>query len=165
MWAQRQGLRPHQQAMLMRLREGEVSITGSIQGSEYSRVSRAEKENIPTSEDTDRTLFRMILHTQRAHSLTCTSTHQHHQVRGGPVPVDGADAGNTVHVTHPLQQQPVSDLPGKQGGVAVFQVEDRLHNRWGGNFRLWAPNHSWSDAPCLVVPEFTILVRLWRTDF
>lgn len=122
----------------MRLHEAEVSLTEGIRRSECSRMSRAEKENIPSSADSGRTLFRMILQTQRAHSLThaSTITHQHHQVRGGPVPVDGADAGHTVPVTHPLQQQPVLDLPGEQGGVAVFQVEDRSHNRWGGNFGL-----------------------------
>lgn len=74
------------------------------------------------------------------------------------VPVDGADAGHAVVVTHSLQQQPVSDLPGEHGGVGVFQMQDSLYNSGSGHFGLRASNHSWYDASCLIVPEFTVLI-------
>lgn len=74
------------------------------------------------------------------------------------VPVDGADAGHTFTVTHSLQQQPVSDLPSEHGGVGVFQMQDHLHNSGRGHFGLGASNHSRSDASCLIVPGFTILI-------
>lgn len=76
------------------------------------------------------------------------------------VPVDGADAGHTVLVTHLLQQQPVSDLPGKHGGVVVFQLEDLLHNLGSGHFGLRAPDQSGSDASCLIVPEQTMSISI-----
>lgn len=73
------------------------------------------------------------------------------------VPIDGADAGHTVVVAHSLQEQPVSDLPGEHGGVGVFQIQDHLHNSGSGHFGLRASNQSWSDAPCFIVPESTML--------
>lgn len=76
------------------------------------------------------------------------------------VPVDGTDAGHTVLVTHLLQQQPVSDLPGEHGGVVVFQLEDLLHNSGSGHFGLRAPDQSGSDASCLIVPEQTMSISI-----
>lgn len=76
------------------------------------------------------------------------------------VPVDGADAGHTVLVTHLLQQQPVSDLPGEHGGVVVFQLEDLLHNLGSGHFGLRAPDQPGSDASCLIVPEQTMSISI-----
>lgn len=76
------------------------------------------------------------------------------------VPIDGADAGHTVLVTHLLQQQPVSNLPGEHGGVVVFQLEDLLHNLGSGHFGLRAPDQSGSDASCLIVPEQTMSISI-----
>lgn len=76
------------------------------------------------------------------------------------VPVDGADAGHTVLVTHLLQQQPVSDLPSEHGGVVVFQLEDLLDNLGSGHFGLRAPDQSGSDASCLIVPEHTMSISI-----
>lgn len=81
-----------------------------------------------------------------------------HVHRRSSIPVDGADAGQAVVLTHSLQQQPVSDLPGKHGGVGVFQMQDGLHDSGSGHFGLRASNHSWSDAPRLIVPESTVLI-------
>lgn len=93
---------------------------------------------------------------QRSH---CVVKHIEIKLRSS-VPVDGADAGCAVLVTHSLQQQPVSDLPGEHGGVGVFQIQDRLHNSGGGHFGLRASDHSWSDASCLIVPASTMLTSV-----
>lgn len=78
----------------------------------------------------------------------------------GHIPVDGADAGHTVLVTHLLQHQPVSDLPGEHGGIVVFQLEDLLHNSGSGHFGFRAPNQSRSDASCLIIPEETMSISI-----
>lgn len=95
-------------------------------------------------------------------TATSLATCQYQQVKEeASVPVDGADAGHTFPVAHLLQQQSVSDLPGEHGGVAAFQMQDRLHNGRCGYFGFRAPDHSWSDASCLIVPDLTISTILY----
>lgn len=139
----------------------EIRWMGSISESQCSRVSRMKKkENIPASEDSAWTVFLMILKAQCTQWVKQPPLWQHvsiNRLRRRPcVPVDGADAGHTFPVAHLLQQQSVSDLPGEHGGVAAFQMQDRLHNSRCGYFGFRAPDHSWSDAPSLVVPDLTI---------
>lgn len=67
-------------------------------------------------------------------------------------PVDGADTGHSVIVTDPLCQEPVSDLPGKHGGVLPLVVSNLLHHLGGSHLGLGAPYHSRPDAAGLVVP-------------
>lgn len=93
--------------------------------------------------------------------MTCVLKHTDMK---SPVPVNGADAWHAFVVTHTLQQQPVSDLPGEHGGVSVFQVQDSFHNSGCGHFGLGASNHSWSDASCLIVPGLTIRISVRRVS-
>lgn len=51
-------------------------------------------------------------------------------------PVDGADTGHSVVVTHTLSQEPVPDLPGEHGWVLPLVVPDLLHHLGGGHLRL-----------------------------
>lgn len=67
-------------------------------------------------------------------------------------PVDGADAGHTFVVAYALQEQPVSDLPGKKRGVGVFQMQNHLNHFGCGNLGLGSTNYPWPDASCLIVP-------------
>lgn len=68
------------------------------------------------------------------------------------LPIDGADTGHSVIVTDTLRQEPVSDLPGKHGGVLPLVVSNLLHHLGGGHLGLGAPYHSRPDAASLVVP-------------
>ncbi len=67
-------------------------------------------------------------------------------------PVDWADAGHAVIVTHSLCQQSVSDLPGKHGGVLAFVISDFVDDFGCSNLWFGASDHPWSDAACLIVP-------------
>lgn len=67
-------------------------------------------------------------------------------------PVDRADTGHSVIVTDTLSQEPVSDLPGKHGGVLPLVVANLLHHLGGGHLGLGATNHPRPDAASLVVP-------------
>lgn len=97
-----------------------------------------------------------------SHTGTPLASQQHQQVKEEAcAPVDGADAGHTFPVAHLIQQQSVSDLPGEHGWIAAFQMQDRLHHGRCAYFGFGASDHSWSDAPCLVVPEFTILIAVY----
>lgn len=70
----------------------------------------------------------------------------------GLSPVNGADTGHGVIVTHPLCQEPVSDLPGEHGGILSLVVTNLFHHLGGGHLGLGAPYHSRPDAASLVVP-------------
>lgn len=91
----------------------------------------------------------VVVKFNHAHKYTHKPTQTHTLV----VPVDGADAGHAHVITHSLQQQPVSYLPGEHGGVGVFQMQYRLHHSGYSHFRFRASNHPWSDTPCLIVPK------------
>lgn len=76
---------------------------------------------------------------------TPTHTHTH-------TPVDWADTGHAVIVTHSLCQQSVSDLPGKHGGVLAFVISDFVDDFGCSNLWFGASDHPWSDAASLIVP-------------
>lgn len=67
------------------------------------------------------------------------------------IPVDGADAGDGVAVAHSLGQEPVSDLPGKHGGVLPLVLRYLLHHFGSGYLRLGPTDDPWFDAASLVV--------------
>lgn len=67
-------------------------------------------------------------------------------------PVDGADAGDAVVVTHPLRQQPVPDLPGKHGGVLAFVIGDLVDHFGSSNLWFGSPDHPGADTSCFIVP-------------
>lgn len=77
-------------------------------------------------------------------------------------PVDGADTGYSVIVTDALSQEPVSDLPGKHGGVLPLVVANLLHHLGGGHLGLGATYHPRPDAASLVVPTPLETQRLPR---
>lgn len=70
------------------------------------------------------------------------------------VPVDGADAGHSVTVTHSLGQKPVSDLPGKHGGVLPLVLGYLLNYFRSGYLGLGPADDPWFDAASLVVPAW-----------
>lgn len=77
-------------------------------------------------------------------------------------PVNGADAGHGVAVTHSLRQQSVPDFPGEHGGVLPLVLRDLLHDLRGGHFGLGAPDHTGLDAARLVVAEDDLIISLKR---
>ena len=67
-------------------------------------------------------------------------------------PVDGADAGHRVSVTHALGQQTVADLPGEHGRVLTLVICYLLHHLGRGHLGLRATDHPWFNTTCLIVP-------------
>lgn len=67
------------------------------------------------------------------------------------LPVDGAHAGHCVAVTHSLGQEPVSDLPGKHGGVLPLVLGYLLHHLGCGYLGLGPTNDPRLDAASLIV--------------
>merc|ERR1712130_279544 len=49
-------------------------------------------------------------------------------------PVDTGDTWNTVLITNSLCQQPISNLPGKHGGILLLVFAYGIHNMRCGNF-------------------------------
>lgn len=68
------------------------------------------------------------------------------------VPVDGADTGDAVVVTHSLGQQPVPDLPGKHGGVLAFVIGDLVDHFGSSNLWFGSPDYPGADAARFIVP-------------
>lgn len=153
--------------MTLMILQGQRSVSGNIRETQTDQEREEGKDKL-----TNFTRLRLDfvsdnpVKTEGNHStLTFNDPCCHAQhIRSSSLPVDGADAGHAVMVTHLLQQQPVSDLPGEYVGVGVFQVQDHLHNSGSGHFGLRASNQSWSDASCLIVPEFTILISLRKDN-
>lgn len=73
------------------------------------------------------------------------------------LPVYGTDAGNRVAVTHSLSQEPVSDLPGKHGGILTLVLCYFVHHFWSSHLWLGASDHSRFYASCLIVSEMGII--------
>lgn len=89
-------------------------------------------------------------------NILTVHTHTH-------TPVDWADTGHAVIVTHSLCQQSVSDLPGKHGGVLAFVISDFVDDFGCSNLWFGASDHPWSDAACLIVPVEQIDRELYFT--
>ncbi len=68
------------------------------------------------------------------------------------VPVDGADTGDAVVVTHSLGQEPVPDLPGKHGGVLAFVIGDLVDHFGSSNLWFGSPDYPGADAARFIVP-------------
>lgn len=66
-------------------------------------------------------------------------------------PVDGADAGDAVVVTHSLGQEPVPDLPGKHGGILAFVIGDLVDHFGSSNLWFGSPDYPGADAARFVV--------------
>lgn len=64
---------------------------------------------------------------------------------------DGAHRGHVVLVTDAVGQQSVSDLPGKDAGVALLVIPNVLDHVGGGDARFAAPDGPGQDRACLVV--------------
>lgn len=68
------------------------------------------------------------------------------------VPVDGADTGDAVVVTHSLSQEPVSDLPGKHGGVLAFVICDLVDHFGSSNLWFGSPDYPGANTARFIVP-------------
>lgn len=89
-----------------------------------------------------------VLHVQSA----VTVWYPNPQITQPLVPVDGADAGNTVVVANSLSQEPVPDLPGKHGGILAFVIGDLVDHFGCSNLWFGSPDYPRADAACFVVP-------------
>lgn len=83
------------------------------------------------------------------HLLPSAQTHP--QITQTAVPVDGADTGDAVIVTHSLSQEPVPDLPGKHGGVLAFVICDLVDHFGSSNLWFGSPDYAGADAARLIV--------------
>lgn len=67
-------------------------------------------------------------------------------------PVYGADRGDIAFVAYTFLEQPVPDLPGKDGGVFLLVVLNFRDDVWRGNFWLASTYHTRLDGTSLVIP-------------
>lgn len=70
-------------------------------------------------------------------------------------PIDRADTGHILLITHIIAQQPVPDLPSKHGGVVLLVLTDGLYHTRGRHLRLRAADHTRLDGARLIVSEMT----------
>lgn len=68
------------------------------------------------------------------------------------VPVNGADAGDAVVVTHSLGQESVPYLPGKHGGVLAFVIGDLVDHFGCSNLWFGSPDDPRADTARFIVP-------------
>lgn len=84
--------------------------------------------------------------------LLLVDTQTHTQIAQTVVPVDGADTGDAVIVTHSLGQEPVPDLPGKHGGVLAFVIGDLVDHFGSSNLWFGSPDYPGADTARFIVP-------------
>lgn len=77
------------------------------------------------------------------------------------LPVDGADTGDAVIVTHSLCQEPVPDLPGKHGGVLAFVICDLVDHFGSSNLWFGSPDYPGADTACFIVPAKQSTKDVW----
>ena len=105
------------------------------------------------------------MHTHKTHSilflcalptsqylLLSVDTQTHTQITQAVVPVDGANAGDAVVVTHSLGQEPVTDLPGKHGGILAFVIGDLVDHFGCSNLWFGSPDYPGADTARFIVP-------------
>lgn len=77
---------------------------------------------------------------------------KHTNITQTVVPVDGADTGDAVIVTHSLSQEPVPDLPGKHGGVLAFVIGDLVDHFGSSNLWFGSPDYPGANTARFIVP-------------
>lgn len=155
-WTQRDSLFPWKQMMLP------IQRCKHYWEEDWAYRSVIERRS-PSSQGFAWTFLLMILQTAKQSILIFQifAVKQKHWNTETPLPVDWADAGNVAWVTHLLQHQAVSDLPGKHRGTVVLQLQDLLHHCGGRHLGLGSTYQPRSDASCLIVPGM-IESRVWQ---